>query len=73
MKLVSILLIAIVIAVSADEYHPKHNRQGAYENRAVVDGKSPLKISHLSFNINTSNMIFRCGLLEQGGPTIASR
>ena len=47
MKLVSILLVVFVIAVSADEYHPKHNRQGAYENRAVVDGKSTFKMSHL--------------------------
>lgn len=49
MKLASVLFVVFVIAVSADEYHPKHNRPGAYENRAVVDGKLNLVTTNLFF------------------------
>ena len=51
MKLASVLIVALVIAVSADEYHPKHNRQGAYENRAVVDGIHIFIFKYYEFEI----------------------
>lgn len=51
MKLASVLIVALVIAVSADEYHPKHNRQGAYENRAVVDGIHIFTLKYYEFEI----------------------
>jgi hypothetical protein len=73
MKLASVLFVVFVIAVSADEYHPKHNRPGAYENRAVVDGKLNLVTTNFFFLVLIANMIFRCCLLEQDWSATAPR
>lgn len=71
MKLASVLFVVFVIAVSADEYHPKHNRPGAYENRAVVDdaaywnkiGQQLLQdeLSKQRYNVQAKNIIFFLG------------